>query len=280
MWAYLVALTLVPRPCLPVELGRLLPPDPPAPLPAPVAPIPIPPPLAHKEQARYRITYGVLGQVGEITLAQHPPTDSGPARLVGQGRGAVLGLGQTEKSIATDFDHATGTPRSWTSRRVQGDKTVFDQVQQPRPGKVVIVRQRPGKADENDVFRRQVTILDPLAFIMRLRLDPPSVSQRFEVLDGHAYYAITVNPVRRDGKVLHFNGSADPIFWDGRPNPHGTARTFTLELADDPFHTPLRLVIPIGMGEVRADLIDVSRHDVNAKWFQGLDGIRQVLMSH
>jgi hypothetical protein len=208
---------------------------------------------------------------------------------VGHGHGSVLGLGATEKRIESEFDpRALGT-RKWTSVRTSsGGKAVTDINDQGRAGTVSIVRQRAGRPDEAGTLTRPGPIFDPLGFLLRLRLAPPAATQTFEVLDGHGLWRMTIDPPERqpgkgekgaDGAggaksqvtgqrngggadapgTLKLEGKAEPIYWDGQPDPDRHARRFTLWLADDAFRTLLRLVLRVGLGEVRAELVSLER---------------------
>jgi Protein of unknown function (DUF3108) len=269
MEVWLLALTLaVPRPCLPDELGRIqhaveAPPPPPAPAPPP-APPPLPVPLTRLEHAQYRIGYGLLGNLGDIDLSLAPGNTGAEAvKLVGSGHGSLLGLGQTEKRIESVVDPRSLGAQRWTSFRSSGGKTVTDFAQQAEPGKVAIVRRRPGKPDRPDVLKRAAPVLDPLTFLLRLRVTPPTTPESFEVLDGQGLWVITVQPpevvAEGTGRALRLNGRAAPIYWDGSPDDERTVHTFSLWLTNDAFRTPLRLVMPMGPGEVRAELVALWR---------------------
>lgn len=291
MFALLLALGQAP--CLPAEFGRhhvedpavTLTPAPPPPAPAPPAPprpASLPGPLQQHERARFRVGYGLFGTVGEITLESlpgAPPPPSGPAtvQLTGRASGSILGIGYTQKSFDTDFDARTLAPLRWKHHRAQGDKVVTDFTQQNVPGTVTLARQRPGQPVTNEALARKAPVLDPLAFLARLRIAPPtSAPQTFEVLDGRALWLITVNPAvpvslaggAKGGtaaspvpldRALRLDGEAQPIYWDGDPDTDRQARTFSIWLADDLFHTPVRLTMPLAVGEVRVDLVSLSR---------------------
>jgi hypothetical protein len=284
MLALLFALGGTPPPCFPAELGQIDPPSavsqPVTPPPGPItAPPPLglhnarpaaPPaaapgsPLTQEERAQYRIAFGILGQMGELSLAMSPPVQRGGAvTLQGQVKASIFGIGETEKRIVSEFDPASLGARAWTSVRNSGGKMVTDFARQTQPGTVALVRRRPGKPDQPETLQRRAAVLDPLAFIMRVRVDPPRAPQVFEVLDGHGLWLLTVAPATRTtsdlGRVLRIDGKADPVFWDGSHDGERPNRTFTFWLSDDAFHTPLRLVMPLAMGEVRADLVTVTR---------------------
>jgi hypothetical protein len=266
---FALMLALGSPPCLPAELGKIDPPsvvqpqaDRPAPPPAPARPPP-PPALAREERARYRINFGMLGQLGELNLNLTPAAQGGLVQLLGQVKASIFGIGETEKRIVSEFDPAAGGARRWTALKLTGKNSVTDFARQPRPGTVALVRRRPGKPDQPETLVRQAAVMDPLTFILRMRLAPPRSPQVFEVLDGHGLWLLTIAPavpVSGDlGKALRLEGKADPVFWDGSHDDDRPRRTFTVWLSDDELHTPLRLVMPLAVGEVRADLVTVTR---------------------
>jgi hypothetical protein len=267
-------------PCLPEELGYtaprpidLLPPvseaPPPAPpetrpAPAPVpAPAPAPaPPTQPSEAIRYRVMYGVFGELGEIKISFSFPGDA--VRATGVGKGSLLGFGQMEKRLESQLDGRGMLPRRWISSRIQSGRTITDSIEQPSPGWIEVVRRRTGRPDEGHRFVRKQPVLDPLTFLYRLRSRPPQSAQAYEVLDGRALWLIAIEPARsatldRGRSALMLRGRANPIFWDGQPDPERTARSFTIWLDNDRYRTPLRLVMPLPVGEVRVDLASIQR---------------------
>src|SRR6185436_1192692 len=273
MFALLLALGSPP--CLPAELGKIDPPSaiqprPETPAPAP-APAPAPRPaapsgpaaLAREERAQYRINFGILGQLGELNLNLTPGKPGGAVELPGQVKASLLGLGETEKRIVSEFDPASQGARRWTSLKLSGKSSITDFARQPTPGTVALVRRRPGRPDQPETLVRKAAVMDPLTFILRMRLAPPRTPQIYEVLDGHGLWLITIAPavpVSGDlGRALRIEGKADPVFWDGSHDDDRPNRTFTVWLSDDELHTPLRLVMPLSVGEVRADLVTVTR---------------------
>jgi hypothetical protein len=266
MFALLLALGAPP--CLPAELGKIDPPSaiqpqPATPPPAPARPTPpAAPALAREERAQYRINFGILGQLGELNLNLTPGKDV--VQLLGQVKASLFGIGETEKRIVSEFDPASQRARRWTSLKVSGKSSITDFARQAKPGTVNLVRRRPGKPDQPETLVRQAAVMDPLTFILRMRLAPPRAPQVFEVLDGHGLWLITIAaavPATGDlGRALRIEGKADPVFWDGSHDDDRPHRTFTVWLSDDAFHTPLRLVMPLSVGEVRADLVTVTRN--------------------
>jgi hypothetical protein len=265
-------LALGPRPCLPAELGKIDPPSaieaqaaPAAPAPPPVRPAPpLAPALTRQERTQYRIAFGILGQLGALDITLTPGARaSDVVTLLGQVKASVFGIGETEKRIVSEFDPASLEARRWTSLRLTGGKSVTDFARQPRPGTVSLVRRRPGKPDQPETLVRKVAVLDPLGFVLRMRVSPPRTSQVFEVLDGHGLWLLTIAPAVADagdfGRALRLDGKAEPIFWDGSHDDDRPNRTFSFWLSDDEFHTPVRLVMPLSVGEVRADLVTVTR---------------------
>jgi hypothetical protein len=268
VWFLALALAVAPRPCLPAELGKIGKIEPPAPpppaAPAPPRPAPLPLPLSRLEHAQYRIGYGLLGNLGDIDLSLVPSNGGGEAvRLVGAGRGSLLGLGQTEKRIESEVDPRSLGAQRWTTFRSSGGKVVTDFATQAEPGKVALLRRRPGKPDRPDLLKRTTPVLDPLTFLLRLRIAPPRVTESYEVLDGQGLWVITMHeaePVAEGtGRALRLRGRASPIYWDGSADDERSSHNFTLWLTDDAYRTPLRLVMPMGPGEVRAELVALWR---------------------
>jgi hypothetical protein len=273
MSAALMLVLLGGMPCLPEEIGQF-PPEPPPPpvaeapplvaLPAPPIRVkPAPPPDA--EASRYRVMYGLLGELGRIDISfTYPGPGGDTVKAVGVGSGSLMGMGEYEKRVETQLDSRRLTSRRWVSRRVQSGKTTTDTVDQPRPGAVEVIRRRSDKPDEGHTFVRQQPVLDPLGFIYRLRSRPPRAAEAYEVLDGRALWLITVEP-GKPGKLdngrraLAFRGRASPIFWDGQRDGERSPRSFTVWLEDDRYRTPLRLVMPLPVGEVRVDLTALDR---------------------
>jgi hypothetical protein len=60
-------------------------------------------------------------------------------------------------------------------------------------------------------------------------------------------------------RALRLDGRAEPIYWDGAPDPDRPVRSFTVWLADDAYRTPLKMVMPIGIGEIQVDLVSLTR---------------------
>lgn len=218
------------------------------------------PQLPRREVAHYRVTYGLFGQVGELTLSLIPARSAPALRSVGVGSGSILGMGDMARRIESDFDVTSLIAKRWTSTRSVGGATVVDTAQQATAGKMAIVRRRAGQPDRVEAFARATAVLDPIALLVRLRVAPPTSAQRLEVLDGRFLWAITVAPSATPDPTgaIKLEGRADPIFWGGSPDPKRKPRTFTLWLANDGDRTPLKLVMPYGPSEIRADLVSVS----------------------
>jgi hypothetical protein len=270
------------NPCLPEELGQLERVVPPAPVaavvpataaaaaPAPKASLPAAPPRAparsgaatgatrgSQESSLYRVAYGMLGQLGQIQIAF--TTLGNQVRAQGLGTGSLFGIGNYEKRIESHLDTRGRTASRWISYRLQGGKAVIDTVAQHRPGTLAVHRQRTGRPDEEHQLARTQPVMDPLTFLYNLRLDPPRAPRSFEVLDGRALWQIAVEPATtgtldRRRPALLVRGRATPIDWDGKPDAERTARSFTIWLDTDSGRTPLRLVMPLAVGEVRVEL--------------------------
>jgi hypothetical protein len=227
-------------------------------------------PCVVKETARYRVTFGIFGQVAEATLSLTPevgPVAAGKApslllRAVGAGSGNVLGFGKMDKSVETEFDARTLGTRRWSSVRKKAGKSTADAAEQAQPGKVALLRQRAGENDLAESFQRTAPVFDPLSFLLRLRLAPPSTATVYEVLDGRALWLAAVSAARVDGAsagLLRVDGKLDPIYWSGGPDKGRSSYAFSLFFTRDRFRTPVRLLVPYGLGEVRAELVQVER---------------------
>jgi hypothetical protein len=237
-----------------------LPVAPPPPPPPPAAPPPLAAPLTRAEHAQYRISFGLLGQLGTLSIDVTP---GDVARLSGRAHGSLLGIGETTKGLETELDPRSLLARRWTAVRISGGKTVTDFAQQNSTGLVAILRRRSDKPERSDVLRRSTAVLDPLAFLMQLRVAPPAVTRTYDVLDGQGLWLIDMRPARvvaeGAGRALRIDGVARPIEWDGRVDADRSNHTFSLWLGDDAFHTPLRVVMPLAVGEVRAELSALTR---------------------
>jgi hypothetical protein len=218
---------------------------------------------AQAELAFYRVSFGLLGQIGEITLATYPDATTGSktVRTVGIGRGDLMGFGQIEKWIDAEYDPGAGSARKWVTRRRQGNTTVTDFMKQETPGQVALLRRRDGRPDLPDALSRQAGVLDPASFLMRLRAAPPEGATTFEVLDGRGLWRMELAAaelVAERTDLQRVSGKAIPISWDGNPEPERGTRSFALFLTRDAQRTPVSLVMPLAVGEVRVDLIALA----------------------
>lgn len=235
-------------------------------------PAPLPAPLAMREDAHYKVSYGVIGGIGQLHLTIENERTDGKSRLVtvtGRGEGSVLGLGRSEKRVNGEFDAATLLSRRWTMARTSGD-TVIDSIDQPSAGVLNMIRQRPNVAPAPLQATFTLPALDPVGLIMRLRVAPPAVDHPVQVLmlDGQALYRVTLTAAGRQAVPdmeqpttgLRVDGRADPIFYNGSDaTSDRPRRTFTLWLSDDDARIPLRLTMPIGPGDVVVSLVEASR---------------------
>jgi hypothetical protein len=233
----------------------------------------LPLPLAMLENAHYTIGYGLLGQIGKIRTAIEDDHTEGAARLVkvgGYGEGAIFGLGRLRTQVDGLFDASLLGSRRWTAARWKDDQTITDVIDQPRPGTVNIERRRSGRAAERQAAQLPQPTFDPIGFILRLRIAPPAPGQTqvLQVMEGRALWRATLTtagiqplPDSAAGtSALRIDGRLDPILYDGRSDdsdrPH---RTFTLWLSTDAARVPLRLSVPVGIGDVVVELVEVQR---------------------
>jgi hypothetical protein len=247
-------------------------------VPAPVAvapPRPVPPALALAEHSRYRVDYGVL-EIGELELAIAAATPG--ATLVhadGHGAGGLLGLGHMENRIATDFDLSRLESRRWDNARSGGEGDLRDRAEQTAAGQVSLVRERQGDTHAPVPTRATLAapLLDPLGFLLRLRVEPPGSRpgdppQILYVLDGQALWRVTITNAGRgptpegvaDVPTLRLEVEAEPIRWDGVVDVgERTHRSLKLWLSDDAARVPLRLEVPVGIANVVVALTDIDR---------------------
>jgi hypothetical protein len=305
MWgAWTVVLNLASLmarlPCMPVELGQIpvevpAPPPsdrPPAPatalsstaLPSTALPSvvvsppqppfpPLPVPVAMREDARYRIAFGPLGQVGEIRTTIRDDRAEGTEQLVqvgGYGEGSIFGLGRMRSQVDSQFNLRLLGSRRWTAARWKGDQTTTDIIEQPRPGVVTLERRRDGRPPDRQAASFPLPAFDPLGFLMRVRIAPPAPgqTQTFQVFEGRALWRVTLTTAGTQAlpdsdaalPALRLEGRFDPIRYDGHPDsddrPH---RTFTLWLSNDAARVPLRLSVPIGIVDVVVELVELQR---------------------
>lgn len=219
--------------------------------------------LRVSETAKFGVTFGLLGQVGQLQVSSAPPAANGRMALVGQGSGSVLGLGAMDKKIETQFDPAHNDSHHFTITRVQGEVTTIDVAHQHVPGAVDTTRNRTGRNPHALKVSRPGPVLDPVGLLMRLRIDLPTKHESFEVLDGRALWRVMLTPavaVTDAGEERwRIEGRMEPISFDGRLEVERPTRTFSVFFAKDPHHTPIRMEMPIGLGTVEISLLGVER---------------------
>jgi len=233
----------------------------------------LPPPIAVAENARYRVAYGVLGQIGEIrTSIEREPAKDGErlVRVEGSGEGSILGMGQMHAEVDAHFDVARLASRRWRSESGQGSKAITDVIDQPGPGELVLARRQGGGAPERLWATLPLPVLDPLGFILRVRLGPPAPgrSQVLHVMEGQALWRITLTVVGTEALpegaptpalALRLDGKIDPITYEGNADEGRAHRRFTLWLSNDAARVPLRMSMSVGPGHLVVDLIDLRR---------------------
>jgi hypothetical protein len=236
---------------------------------APPTPRPVPPALAQAERARYRIDYGVL-EIGELEVAIAAAVPGSVlVHADGHGAGGVLGLGHMENRIATDFDLLRLESRRWDNARSGGEGDLTDRATQSGAGHVDFVRERPGRAGEPASANLAAPVLDPLGFLLRLRVEPPTgAPQVLYVLDGQALWRVTITNAGRVAPpedaapvpMLRLDAEAEPVHWNGAPDHSDRKhRSFKLWLSDDAARVPLRLEMPVGIADVVVALTEISR---------------------
>jgi hypothetical protein len=231
-----------------------------------------------RERARYRVDYGVLN-IGEVSLsidgpaaAAGPVGDGALVRAGGRGAGSVLGLGRLESRVDAEFDAARLASRRWSSARRHDDESVRDVADQPRMGQLDLVRVSAGKPPQH---RRAFTVgpaLDPVGFLLRVRVAPPPAGgapQVLHVLDGQALWRVTLASAGREPPAegvagpgaLRFEGRAEPIRYDGAPDEgrDRKRRDFVLWLSDDAARVPLRFEMPLGISSLVVALVELDR---------------------
>jgi len=260
--------------CLPFEDASAPPRSAPVAVVQAPAPRVTPPAVARPERARYSIAYGVV-PIGELELAIAGGAPGATSvRAAGHGSGGVLGLGHMQSDIATEFDLTRLDSRRWVNARSGGDEDLRDSAEQATSGQVSFVRERaatPG-APRQTSARFAAPVLDPIGFLLRLRIRPPTAPtapQVLYVLDGQALWRVTVALVGPDalptGATLtaanRFDAEAEPVRWDGVVDADGDRRhrSFRLWLTDDAARVPLRLEMPLGIADVVVALTSLER---------------------
>lgn len=231
----------------------------------------LPAPLSMREEALYRVGYGVIGSIGELRLSIADERAEGPRRLIsvaGRGQGAILGLGRTEKSVVGEFDPVALTARRWTMARSGGD-AVTDVMEQAPAGVVRMIRQKSGAPPSARQAAFTVATLDPVGLLMYLRVAPPVAEHPLvlQLLDGQELWRVTLTWAGRQAVpdsdppllAVRVDGRADPIAYDGRDATDRPRRTFSVWLSDDNARIPLRLTMPIGIADVVVQLIEATR---------------------
>jgi hypothetical protein len=234
-------------------------------------------PVATEEMAHYRVSYGLLGDLGGITVTLTPgagPDRALGVRATGKGRGSMLGIGEIEKRVETEVDARARTTSRWVNSKTEGNRVTVDTIHQPAEGNISLVRRRAGESDRAESFQRQRTVHDPVGFLLRMRLSPPTGRETVEVLDGRALWLMIVEAPKSETietpalpgpggstrrRVLRIDGKADPVFWDGSHDSDRPERSFSLWLTDDLHRTPVRLIMPLAIGEVSVDLVSLVR---------------------
>ena len=245
-------------PCLPFEVdarATASPPAAPAPLPPPPTIHRVPTALAVTEQARYRVTYGVL-PVGEATVnvdGAETVRDRAPLHARGHAAGSFLGFGQFDHAIDVAFDPVALVP------------VASAPVAPAPPGRPLLWHRLVSRLHAPTMpGGPKVTTFDPVSLLLRVRAEPPApgASLVATVFDGKARWRVTLinrGPTEVGATpALKLEGLAEPT--GGKPGKDPRVpRAFTLWLSADPSHLPLRLEMPVGMATLAVALVEVRR---------------------
>jgi hypothetical protein len=249
---------LLHLPCLPGELAP--PPFVPEPPPPKATPKPTPPFPIAPERATYKVSHGLLGEVAKVSLSlASEPCEEGPRKTIlrGEGKGDVLGFGRMDKRLESEFDPLHRVPTHFTSRRLSDGKFIVDTAMQTKPGKVSTQRKKPGEPTTQINLSQDRGILDPLSFLLRVRLNVPARPTNYELLDGRGFWRLSLAPEPcADPDLIQLAGKAEMLYLDGTVDPNKTSRRFTLYLAKDRHHLPVKFVLYLGMGNVSAELLE------------------------
>jgi hypothetical protein len=235
--------------------------------------LPAPPPLAacvSSETSSYRISMGILGTIAELTLqivpeslpSAHATLFPSSLRAVAQGGGSVFGMGKTDQRIESELDARQLTTRRWKNVRSNGHGVTTDTGEQPQPGTVALLRKRSNEADRAESFTRTQPIFDPVGFLLHLRVALPTKPTTYEVLDGRALWLVLASPARvgpDTQDMWRVDGKLEPIFWDGKPDGERARYAFSMFFTRDRFHSLTKVVAPLGLGEIKVDLVRLDR---------------------
>lgn len=223
----------------------------------------------HHETSHYRIDHGLLGNVGQIDIRIE--ADEHGWTATGTGTGAILGLGKRVQDIETHIDTHTLLPTRWQVHRKSSSRELTDVAQQLSPGRIRIVRKRPGRKDEGAHFDDTQPVFDPLGFLIYMRAARlPQSPVTLSLLDGQAYWQITLTPHPaedlRVGTQTHhtakWTAMAIPLDWQRQPSQERTPKRFTLWVTDDRHRIPVRVEAESPLGNVRVDLVETTRGPV------------------
>jgi hypothetical protein len=229
---------------------------------------------------------GQRGQAASPSLAAAGAEGSAAVVAIrADGSGQVLGLGRFQRTIDTEFDLHRRASSRWRSTRrsigLRSDEIVSDSVVR-QPGDRLSIERRKWLANtaaapvartspsppaplqspsptEVEILGSAGATSDPLGLIWRLRNEPPAPGRAvtLQMLDGMALWRVEVRaplggPVPVPGTTLlgtELDATLTPIRYDGQRDPARPDRRLRLWLATDGGRIPLRLEMPIGLGD-------------------------------
>ncbi|MDX2022932.1 MAG: DUF3108 domain-containing protein [Deltaproteobacteria bacterium] len=221
------------------------------------------------ESARYVITHGVVGELGEVVLQLTPHGPVGqPTTWEGQGHGfaSLFGIGESS-TFRSRFDVGRGVSTTWSVNRNTGSALILDECQQRTPGEIASHRVHSQKPEDWSTLHSRAPTTDLLGFLLRLRTRPPTAPEAVMVMDGRALWKVTVKPGTADTvqvaqqphAALRYQLAAEPLDWHLAPSKTRHRQQLTVWLANDRARTPLALEANSTLGNVRIEVDESPR---------------------